>query len=83
MCSSDLAEVAARGWRALTRIAGTVGDQRVAVVTHQLLLATVVCRLHAERPGAYRKFMHRNTGITAIEASSLRVRTFDDAAHLD
>lgn len=78
-----LAEVQERGFRAVSRIAATVGTNRVAVVTHQLLLATVVCRLNGLPRASYRKFMHRNTGITVVEASTLRMVSFDDAAHLE
>lgn len=85
-----LSDVQARGLAALERIAATVlPGETVAVVTHQLVLATVVCHHSGASLATFRTFMHRNTGITTLELSSgeparsTRVLTFDDAAHLD
>ncbi|MDP2308653.1 MAG: histidine phosphatase family protein [Pseudomonadota bacterium] len=81
-----LADVQARGLAAIARIAATVPPgETVAVVTHQLVLATVVCHHSGAPLAAFRTFMHRNTGVTTLElsAGSARVLTFDDAAHLD
>lgn len=79
-----LAAVEARGLAAITRIAATVRPgERVAVVTHQLLLATAICRLQGVSRAEYRRFMHRNTGITTLDAATLRPMTVDDAGHLE
>ncbi|MDP2313742.1 MAG: histidine phosphatase family protein [Pseudomonadota bacterium] len=79
-----LADVQARGVGALARIAATVRPgETVAVVTHQLVLATVVCHHSGAPLAAFRTFMHRNTGITTLELGPApRIVTFDDAAHL-
>ncbi len=80
-----LADVQARGIDAFARIAATVGPgETIVVVTHQLLLATVVCHLSGASIAAYRTYMHRNTGITTVEVGpEPRVVAFDDAAHLE
>ncbi len=80
-----LADVQARGLDALRRIAATVAPgETVAVVTHQLVLATVVCHHQGAPLGAFRTYMHRNTGITTLDLDAPSgVLVFDDASHLD
>ena len=80
-----LLDVQARGLEAIARIAATVEPgQTVAVVTHQLVLATVVCHHNGAPLSSFRSFMHRNTGVTTLEvADTLRVMSFDDTTHLD
>jgi probable phosphoglycerate mutase len=80
----DLVDVQARGLAAFTRVVRTVGPgQVVAVVTHQLVLATVVCHLAGEPLARFRTFMHRNTGITTVDLGDTpRLGRVDDADHL-
>ena len=83
-----LADVQARGLAAVLAIAATVGPgDRVVAVTHQLVLASVVCALSGEPLSRFRSYMHRNTGITTLgipdrPGAALEVVDFDDAAHL-
>lgn len=78
-------DVLARGLAAVRRIGAQVGPgETVAVVTHQLVLGAVVCHLSGAPMATFRKFMHRNTGITTIEfQDTARVLRVDDAEHLD
>jgi probable phosphoglycerate mutase len=80
-----LVDVQARGLAALGRIGDHVGPgDTVAVVTHQLLLAAVVCTLSGRPLAEFRSYMHRNTGFTTIELGGVpRVLSVDDAAHLE
>ncbi|MFN7144504.1 MAG: histidine phosphatase family protein, partial [Myxococcota bacterium] len=80
-----IAEVQARGVEAFARIARTVGPgETVVVVTHQILLATLVCHLRGSPICDFRTYMHRNTGVTTVELGETpRVVTFDDATHLE
>lgn len=80
-----LRDVQARGLAALARVGATVAPgETVVVVTHQILLATVVARLRGAPLAEFRTFMHRNTGITTVELDGApRVVSFDDAEHLD
>jgi probable phosphoglycerate mutase len=80
-----LADVQVRGLAALARIAATVAPgETVAVVTHQLILATVVCHSAGAPLAKFRSYMHRNTGITTLSLDDVTpVLSFDDAAHLD
>ena len=80
-----LADVQARGLEAVARIAATVAPgETVAVVTHQLVLATVVCHHSGAPLSAFRTFMHRNTGVTTLALDETpHILAFDDATHLD
>jgi len=80
-----LADVQVRGLEALARIAATVGPgETVAVVTHQLILATVVCHHAGASLSKFRSYMHRNTGVTTLALDDVTsVLSFDDATHLD
>lgn len=60
-------EVQARGLSALTRIAAaSAPGSRVAVVTHQLVLAAVLCALRNETLVSWRSHTHRNTAWTEV-----------------
>lgn len=63
-----LDEVQARGLRALRRIADAEGQGRIAVVTHQLVLATIVCALREEPLSEWRHHSHENCTWTEVEA---------------
>ncbi len=88
-----LADVQARGIAAFREIVATVRPgTEVAIVTHQLVLATLVCHLAGAPFATFRSYMHRNTGITTIAltrstggapAGAPRILTLDDATHLD
>ena len=80
-----LADVQTRALAALAVVAADVAPgQTVAVVTHQLVLATLVCHYNGAPLATFRTYMHRNTGITTLEfGDAARVVAFDDAAHLD
>lgn len=55
-------EVQARGLAALARIARSAPPgARVAVVSHQLVISSVICALAAEPLTAWRRHSHRNT----------------------
>ena len=78
-------DVRERGLAAVRTIAGaTAPGQTAVVVSHQLVLATVVGALSGAPLAQFRSFMHRNTGITTVEVhgAELRVVAFDDAGHL-
>jgi probable phosphoglycerate mutase len=82
-----IAAVQARGVAAITAIAASVAPgEAVAVFTHQLVLATLVCHYSGEPLARFRTFMHRNTGITTLGLDDgggpPRVLRFDDADHL-
>lgn len=80
-----LDDVQARGLDAMARIGRTLAPgETVVVVTHQILLASVVCRYQGAPLADFRRFMHRNTGITTVELGDApTVLGFDDATHLD
>lgn len=60
-------EVQSRGLAALVRIAGaSAPGSRVVVVTHQLVLAAVICALRNERLVSWRSHTHRNTAWTEV-----------------
>lgn len=80
-----IAEVQERGLDAFARITRTVGPgETVVVVTHQILLATLVCHLRGAPIRDFRSYMHRNTGVTTVELGETpTIVGFDDAAHLE
>ena len=80
-----LAETQERGWQALQEILQEQGEEEVrVVVTHQLVLASILCRLSGVPLSKFRKFSHGNTGVTTIEVGpeGLRLCSLNDLAHL-
>ena len=80
-----LAETQERGWQALQEILGEGGEEEVrVVVTHQLVLASILCRLSDVPLSKFRKFSHGNTGVTTVEVGpeGLRLCSLNDLAHL-
>lgn len=80
-----LAETQERGWRALQDILSEGGEEEMkVVVTHQLLLAGVLCRLSGVPLAEFRQFSHGNTGVTTLELGpeGLRICSLNDLAHL-
>ncbi len=78
-------QVRERGLVAVREIVAATGPgQTAVVVSHQLVLATVVGALSGAPLAQFRSFMHRNTGITTVEVhgAELRVVAFDDAGHV-
>lgn len=62
-----MSEVQVRGLRALGRIAAaSAPGSRVAVVTHQLVLSSVLCALRGEPLSAWRTHNHLNTAWTEV-----------------
>lgn len=65
-------------------VRGHRAGETVAVVTHQIALATLLCGLVGDPLSAFRRYLHRNTGVsTLVWDGGARLRTFDDAAHLE
>ncbi|HND33235.1 MAG TPA: histidine phosphatase family protein [Myxococcota bacterium] len=79
-----LAETQERGWQALQEILEDGSEEVKVVVTHQLLLAGVLCRLSDVPLSKFRKFSHGNTGVTTLERgpAGLRIARLNDLAHL-
>ena len=77
-----LAEAQERAWAALQPLRGE--GVRV-VVTHQLVLAGILCRALDVPLGQFRKLSHGNTGITTLEdrGSDLQLVKLNDLGHLD
>ena len=61
-----MGEVQSRALSAFQRIAETGAGQRIVVVTHQLVLASVVCALRGEPLTAWRSHTHRNTAWSEV-----------------
>lgn len=76
---------AARVRAAFDRVVARHGPgATVAVVTHQIALATLICGLLDRPLGQFRTYMHRNTGFTTLRwGPPAELVTLDDAAHLD
>jgi probable phosphoglycerate mutase len=80
-----LTEVITRGRAALDRIAARhAGGDVVAVVSHQLLLAAVLCSLRGEPLHRWRAHTQRNTAWAEVDWSVPPVvHAMDHAPHLD
>jgi broad specificity phosphatase PhoE len=80
-----LVDVQARGLRAFAELTRDLQPgQQAVVVTHQLVLATLVCHLAGAPLADFRTFMHKNTGITTVLLEERpRLLSINDAAHLE
>lgn len=79
-----LAETQERGWQALQAILGEGTEDVAVVVTHQLILAGILCRLAGVPLARFRKFSHGNTGVTTLEQgpTGLQITRLNDLGHL-
>lgn len=78
-----LEEAQERAWKALVGL--LPADGTVVVVTHQLVLAGILCRILGEPLRRFRKLSHGNTGFTTLagEGTNLRLLSLNDIAHLE
>jgi 2,3-bisphosphoglycerate-dependent phosphoglycerate mutase len=79
-----MVEVRARALAALARIAAAAGEgERVAVVTHQLLISAVLTAIVGEPASTWRSRSHRNTSWSEVRwGSPPELRGFRLTPHL-
>lgn len=65
-------------------VRGHQPGEAVALVTHQIALATLLCGLLGDPLSEFRRYLHRNTGFSTLAwTGRAELLTFDDAAHLE
>ena len=82
----SLGQAAARSWPALCSIAeDAVGSEPVVICSHQLVIATLLCRCQGLPLARYRDFTCRNTAINVLgwRTGAWRVLLTDDISHLE
>ena len=79
-----LREVQDRAWSAIERIAGTHADGEIVVVTHNFVIATVVCRAIGLPLSGFRRLRHQVGSKTTIEIGErgAALVALNDRAHL-
>lgn len=79
-----LVEAEARAWAGLQALVAHQSDTpTVAVVTHQVVLGLLLCRISGRSIGEFRSFFHKNTAITEVAWSDTpQILRLADADHL-
>lgn len=80
----SLAQVQERGWAVVERLCAAYADQTVVAVTHNFVLAGIVCRAIGVPLDAFRRFRHGVACRTVIDIAPDRtiIRRLNDACHL-
>ncbi len=79
-----LGEASERAWSGLEAVvAAERSAATLVVVTHQIVLGALLCRIQGRPLSEFRSFFHKNTAITELEwDDSPRVLRLADASHL-
>ncbi len=80
----SLAQVQQRGWAAVERLHAAFDDAVVVAVTHNFVLAGIVCRAIGVPLDSFRRFRHNVACRTVIDINPQRtiVRRLNDGCHL-
>lgn len=80
----SLAQVQQRGWAVVERLQATYASTTVVAVTHNFVLAGIVCRAIGVPLDSFRRFRHNVACRTVIDISAERtiVRRLNDSCHL-
>lgn len=79
-----MVETQERGWRGLMTVLAQAQGETIAVVSHQLVISGLLCKIHGEPLENFRKFSHVNTGVSTLrwQDGQLSCLSFNDASHL-
>jgi broad specificity phosphatase PhoE len=81
----SLEQVQARAWAVIERLRDSWPEATLVAVTHNFVLATIVCRAIGLPLSDFRRFRHGVAGRTTIDFRQDRtlVQTLNDTCHLD
>jgi len=80
-----LLDVQERAWRAIERICSLWSQETVAVVTHNFVLLTILCRVLGLELADFRRLRHNVAAVSVIQVQDGRmtVLSLNDTCHLE
>jgi probable phosphoglycerate mutase len=80
-----LLDVQERVWQALERICGSRGQETVAVVTHNFVLLTILCRVLGLDLADFRRLRHNVAAVSVLQVQDGRMTVLglNDTCHLE
>jgi broad specificity phosphatase PhoE len=80
-----LVDVQGRAWQALERICGNWDQETVAVVTHNFVLLTILCRVLGLELADFRRLRHSLAAVSVLQVQDgqMTVLGLNDTCHLE